>query len=157
VRRWGDRRRSPSPCHRITRARCRLRLGEGKRYVTLPHGPAVTDFVYLTQNSLSRAAYLRLAPYLSSFPRLSPLSRSSSLSPSPSTMKSCLKCTTPPNTLAPPTPAEPASSMSAEAPDHRPPLCNKHVSFCDRGSEQVFVADEWDRTPMDPARKLSYA
>ncbi|KAF8625517.1 hypothetical protein AX17_006829 [Amanita inopinata Kibby_2008] len=32
----------------------------------------------------------------------------------------------------------------------------KCVAFEADGSEQIFVADEWDRTPMEPSRKLSY-
>ncbi|KAK0207686.1 hypothetical protein IW262DRAFT_1418832 [Armillaria fumosa] len=32
----------------------------------------------------------------------------------------------------------------------------KCVAFCDAGSEEVHIADEWDRTPSEPARSLSY-
>ena len=32
----------------------------------------------------------------------------------------------------------------------------KCVAFCAQGSETVYTADEWDRTPTEPARKLSY-
>jgi hypothetical protein len=32
----------------------------------------------------------------------------------------------------------------------------KCVAFCAEGSETVYPADEWDRTPAEPARKLSY-
>ncbi|KAF8799229.1 hypothetical protein BYT27DRAFT_7044993, partial [Phlegmacium glaucopus] len=32
----------------------------------------------------------------------------------------------------------------------------KCVAFCAKGSETVYTADEWDRTPTEPARKLSY-
>jgi hypothetical protein len=73
------------------------------------------------------------------------------------TMKSCLKCTTPPRSPAKATTPEPGQAPLALADDDaRPALC-KHVSFRDFGTEQVFIADEWDRTPMDPAKKLSYA
>ncbi|KAG2122679.1 hypothetical protein BD769DRAFT_1350328, partial [Suillus cothurnatus] len=34
--------------------------------------------------------------------------------------------------------------------------CKKHVAFCEEGTEQVFQADEWDRTPMEIAQRLSY-
>lgn len=32
----------------------------------------------------------------------------------------------------------------------------KHVAFGSDGSEEIHVADEWDRTPTEPARHLSY-
>ncbi|KAF9038220.1 hypothetical protein BJ165DRAFT_1314602, partial [Panaeolus papilionaceus] len=32
----------------------------------------------------------------------------------------------------------------------------KTVAFGADGTEEVYVADEWDRTPMEPARKLTY-
>ncbi|KIK70658.1 hypothetical protein GYMLUDRAFT_110747, partial [Collybiopsis luxurians FD-317 M1] len=34
----------------------------------------------------------------------------------------------------------------------------KNVSFCpeEAGLEQVFIADAWDRTPIEPAGQLSY-
>ncbi|KAF8654640.1 hypothetical protein AX16_003493 [Volvariella volvacea WC 439] len=32
----------------------------------------------------------------------------------------------------------------------------KCVAFGAEGTEEVFIADEWDRTPTEPARKLSY-
>jgi len=32
----------------------------------------------------------------------------------------------------------------------------KFVVFCAAGSETVYTADEWDRTPAEPARKLSF-
>ncbi|KAJ7147657.1 hypothetical protein C8R43DRAFT_1010335 [Mycena crocata] len=34
--------------------------------------------------------------------------------------------------------------------------CRKSVAFDPEGSEEVHWADEWDRTPTEPARKLSY-
>ena len=32
----------------------------------------------------------------------------------------------------------------------------KTVAFGAEGTEEIYVADEWDRTPTEPARKLSY-
>ena len=32
----------------------------------------------------------------------------------------------------------------------------KHVAFGSDGSDEIHVADEWDRTPAEPARHLSY-
>ena len=55
------------------------------------------------------------------------------------TMKGCLKQ------------PSPVPSPGPECPNAR-----KCVAFEADGSEQVFFADEWDRTPMEPARKLSY-
>ncbi|KDR67733.1 hypothetical protein GALMADRAFT_258022 [Galerina marginata CBS 339.88] len=44
------------------------------------------------------------------------------------------------------------SSTSTEAHhSHR-----KCVAFGAEGSEEVYTADEWDRTPTEPARKLTY-
>ncbi|KAJ3571203.1 hypothetical protein NP233_g3904 [Leucocoprinus birnbaumii] len=57
-------------------------------------------------------------------------------------MKGCLKQ----SSRAPSPTAEHTSSVSA---------ATKHVAF-DAGLEQVFLADEWDRTPTEPARNLSY-
>lgn len=37
--------------------------------------------------------------------------------------------------------------------DHQP---RKTVVFDAEGLEQFFIADEWDRTPSEPARHLSY-
>lgn len=54
------------------------------------------------------------------------------------TMKGCLK----PSSRAP----SPAAEHGAV----------KHVAFGREGSEEIFVADEWDRTPTEPARHLSY-
>ncbi|KAG7443339.1 uncharacterized protein BT62DRAFT_326383 [Guyanagaster necrorhizus] len=45
----------------------------------------------------------------------------------------------------------PIASPSLDAGQSR-----KCVAFCDAGSEEVHVADEWDRTPSEPARSLSY-
>ncbi|KAJ7498120.1 hypothetical protein B0H11DRAFT_833037 [Mycena galericulata] len=55
-------------------------------------------------------------------------------------MKSCLKC--------PSVPGSPAPEHSS--------LGRKCVVFGEEGSEEVHWADEWDRTPTEPARKLSY-
>ncbi|KAJ7435168.1 hypothetical protein B0H11DRAFT_685392 [Mycena galericulata] len=55
-------------------------------------------------------------------------------------MKSCLKC--------PSIPGSPAPEHSS--------LGRKCVVFGEEGSEEVHWADEWDRTPTEPARKLSY-
>lgn len=38
----------------------------------------------------------------------------------------------------------------------RAPSPVKHVAFGSDGSEEIYVADEWDRTPTEPARHLSY-
>jgi hypothetical protein len=56
-------------------------------------------------------------------------------------MKSCLKLSSLPSTP-------------------RPDCTHKHkcVAFCsDDGLEQVFLADEWDRTPLEPTPNLSYS
>ncbi|KAJ6580825.1 hypothetical protein B0H19DRAFT_845982, partial [Mycena capillaripes] len=34
--------------------------------------------------------------------------------------------------------------------------CRKCVAFNAEGSEEVHFADEWDRTPTEPATRLSY-
>ena len=62
-----------------------------------------------------------------------PLHRSAP--PHPPVMKGCLKL---------------ACGTTRRCPHPR-----KCVAFCAEGSEEVHVADEWDRTPA-PARKLSY-
>jgi hypothetical protein len=53
-------------------------------------------------------------------------------------MKSCLKG---------------ASLPGSPDPNH---LFRKCVAFNAEGSEEVHWADEWDRTPTEPATKLSY-
>ncbi|KAF7974125.1 hypothetical protein HWV62_13341 [Athelia sp. TMB] len=53
--------------------------------------------------------------------------------------KSCLRCPTPPSTPA--------------LGHHHQRKC---VAFCAEELEQVFAADEWDRTPTEAAQKLSY-
>lgn len=35
-------------------------------------------------------------------------------------------------------------------------LTRKSVAFGEEISEEVYFADEWDRTPTEPARKLTY-
>ena len=61
-------------------------------------------------------------------------------------MKSCLKSS--------------PSHSGAATPVHTDPedtsLCKKHVAFCEEGTEQVFEADEWDRTPAEISQRLSY-
>ena len=71
---------------------------------------------------------------------------------------------------APTTPSSPTSaSSSTTAPSSsttdaanmtssqaHPQTHRKCVAFCAEGSETVYPADEWDRTPAEPARKLSY-
>ncbi|KIK92271.1 hypothetical protein PAXRUDRAFT_147674, partial [Paxillus rubicundulus Ve08.2h10] len=32
----------------------------------------------------------------------------------------------------------------------------KHVAFSEDGTEQVYAADEWDRTPAEIAQRLTY-
>ncbi|XP_006462237.1 hypothetical protein AGABI2DRAFT_179079 [Agaricus bisporus var. bisporus H97] len=46
--------------------------------------------------------------------------------------------------------------LPSRAPSPTSCSVQKHVVFDDEGSEQVFFADEWDRTPAEPARNLSY-
>jgi hypothetical protein len=60
-------------------------------------------------------------------------------------MKSCLK-SSPSHSGA----ATPVHSDTDSA------SCKKHVAFCEEGTEQVFQADEWDRTPTEIAQRLSY-
>ncbi|KAG0696001.1 hypothetical protein DFH29DRAFT_813588 [Suillus ampliporus] len=57
-------------------------------------------------------------------------------------MKSCLK-TSP-------------SHSGAATPVDSDADCKKHVVFSEEGSEQVFQADEWDRTPTEISQRLSY-
>jgi hypothetical protein len=66
-------------------------------------------------------------------------------------MKSCLKCVRTPARAAPP-PEPVAADMSAAAHGRR-----KHVSFDDARGEEVFLADEWDRSPIAHAKALSYS
>ena len=59
---------------------------------------------------------------------------------------------------APTTASFPSTTDAAHTP---PSLAHtqthrKCVAFCAEGSETVYPADEWDRTPAEPARKLSY-
>ncbi|KAF8987402.1 hypothetical protein BDQ17DRAFT_1258604, partial [Cyathus striatus] len=44
-----------------------------------------------------------------------------------------------------------------KSPGQRPPF-RRTLSVCfeEQVCQQVFTADEWDRTPTEPARKLSY-
>ncbi|EPQ56688.1 hypothetical protein GLOTRDRAFT_121058 [Gloeophyllum trabeum ATCC 11539] len=73
-------------------------------------------------------------------------------------MKSCLKHSPP---------SSPLSRDGGDAASHsdpcsprptpsRPSYKRKSVSFCDQGQEEVFIADEWDRTPAEVTQKLSY-
>ncbi|KAF6759385.1 hypothetical protein DFP72DRAFT_134095 [Ephemerocybe angulata] len=62
-------------------------------------------------------------------------------------MRGCLKS----NPSTPRIPQGPVCDV------HRPAMCSrKCVSFEEGSLETVFIADEWDRTPMEPSRKLSY-
>ena len=59
----------------------------------------------------------------------------------------------------PTTPTTAASSSSTDAVTPTQAHIQTHrkcVAFCAEGSETVYTADEWDRTPAEPARKLSY-
>ncbi|KAG2346867.1 hypothetical protein BDR05DRAFT_997247 [Suillus weaverae] len=56
-------------------------------------------------------------------------------------MKSCLK-----------SPSHSGSATPVDS-DTEDGSCQKHVAF---GTEQVFQADEWDRTPTEIAQRLSY-
>ena len=58
-------------------------------------------------------------------------------------------------------PTTASSSSTADAATTTPtqPHSQTHrkcVAFCKEGTETVYPADEWDRTPAEPARKLSY-
>lgn len=68
----------------------------------------------------------------------------SSCRPSLPRMKSCLK-----------SPSHSGSATPIES-DTDDASCKKHVAFCEEGTEQVFQADEWDRTPTEIAQRLSY-
>ncbi|KAF9448230.1 hypothetical protein P691DRAFT_669863, partial [Macrolepiota fuliginosa MF-IS2] len=46
--------------------------------------------------------------------------------------------------------------VPSRAPSPANDLPRKTVCFCDDGEEQIWFADEWDRTPVEPARNLSY-
>ncbi|TFK51967.1 hypothetical protein OE88DRAFT_1679558, partial [Heliocybe sulcata] len=67
-------------------------------------------------------------------------------------MKSCLKLSPP---SSPPSRDDPAYAR-CPPPASRPPYKRKAVSFCREGEEQVFIADDWDRTPAEVTQKLSY-
>ncbi|EGN95077.1 hypothetical protein SERLA73DRAFT_113838 [Serpula lacrymans var. lacrymans S7.3] len=58
--------------------------------------------------------------------------------PKPSRIKSCLKTPTPPRSASP--------TQGGK----------KTVVFSDEGTEEVYTADEWDRTPAEVAQRLSY-
>lgn len=60
-------------------------------------------------------------------------------------MKGCLKYSPTPS------PGLPEHTPSESRCHHR-----KCVAFGAEGSEEVYTADEWDRTPTEPARKLTY-
>ena len=49
-----------------------------------------------------------------------------------------------------------SSSCSTDAANSTTQTYRKCVAFCAEGSETVYPADEWDRTPAEPARNLSY-
>ena len=63
-------------------------------------------------------------------------------------MKGCLKYSPAPSPGVPEAQQPPSSSAS----------CHHHkcVAFGADGSEEIYTADEWDRTPTEPARKLTY-
>ncbi|KAG6333454.1 hypothetical protein ID866_5635 [Astraeus odoratus] len=60
-------------------------------------------------------------------------------------IKSCLKSS--PSSSGTSTPS---SSGSVH------PHAKKHVAFCEDGTEEVYEADEWDRTPAEVTQRLSY-
>ncbi|KDQ50155.1 hypothetical protein JAAARDRAFT_42334 [Jaapia argillacea MUCL 33604] len=67
-------------------------------------------------------------------------------------MKSCLKHSPP---------QSPVMQPSTPRQIHTPPPLNMHhkrksVTWCAEELQQVFIADEWDRTPAEVARNLSY-
>lgn len=66
-------------------------------------------------------------------------------------MKSCLKC------VRTSTRAVPALEPACEPESDAAALCDpcKHVSFNAASIEEVFVADEWDRSPAERAKVLS--
>ena len=53
-------------------------------------------------------------------------------------------------------PATASSSCTTDAATMTAQTHRKCVAFCAEGSETVYPADEWDRTPAEPARNLSY-
>lgn len=63
-------------------------------------------------------------------------------------MKSCLKSS--------PSHSGAVTPVHSDADTGSVPLCKKRVAFCEEGAEQVFEADEWDRTPTEIAQRLSY-
>ncbi|KAG2144513.1 hypothetical protein DEU56DRAFT_789974 [Suillus clintonianus] len=71
----------------------------------------------------------------------------SSCRPSLPRMKSCLKS---------PSHSGAATPVDSDTDDGSLSLCKKHVAFSEEGTEQVFQADEWDRTPTEIAQRLSY-
>lgn len=68
--------------------------------------------------------------------------------PSLKRIKSCLKHSCPFDSVS--------SSPTGSGTPERPSTPRKCVAFCSEEEAEVWVADEWDRTPADPARKLSY-
>ncbi|KIJ65230.1 hypothetical protein HYDPIDRAFT_88758, partial [Hydnomerulius pinastri MD-312] len=68
--------------------------------------------------------------------------------PSLPRMKSCLKSSPyQSGTCTPTSDADDNKSLS---------LMKKRVAFSEEGTEQVYEADEWDRTPAEIAQRLSY-
>ncbi|OAX37162.1 hypothetical protein K503DRAFT_801447 [Rhizopogon vinicolor AM-OR11-026] len=63
-------------------------------------------------------------------------------------MKSCLKSS--------PSHSGAATPIHTDPDTETIPCCKKRVAFCEEGTEQVFQADEWDRTPTEIAQRLSY-
>lgn len=63
-------------------------------------------------------------------------------------MKSCIK--------PPPSRSGAITPVYTDADTSSVSLSKKHVAFSEKGTEQVFEADEWDRTPAEVAMRLSY-
>ncbi|KAH7885740.1 hypothetical protein F5I97DRAFT_1791318, partial [Phlebopus sp. FC_14] len=67
--------------------------------------------------------------------------------PALSRMKSCLKSSPSHSGACTPTSDDDSKGL---------PLMKKRVAFSEEGTEEVYEADEWDRTPADIAQRLSY-
>jgi len=71
-------------------------------------------------------------------------------------MKGCLKLNPVNGGCYTPTPSSTSDAASTTPTQAHAQTHRKCVAFCGDGSETVYTADEWDRTPARPARKLSY-
>ncbi|EKM50111.1 uncharacterized protein PHACADRAFT_264660 [Phanerochaete carnosa HHB-10118-sp] len=74
-------------------------------------------------------------------------------------MKSCLKCTTDAhhrdrNSPPPDSPSEQGSDCDVPIMDSM--QRRKSVAFCEVGEEDIFYADDWDRSPAAITQRLTY-